>query len=92
MTTGGSAQTGLDRATQRLGADRLELAGTDFHARVNQAFEDLYQQDPQRIRKVVSDESKDATAAKIIRELVDLFPWMEEVLSGKSDKGLKEKA
>lgn len=92
MTTGGSAQTGLDRATQRLGADRLEMAGTDFHTRVNQAFEDLYQQDPQRIRKVVSDGSKDVTAAKILRELVDLFPWMEEVLAKRHVQGAEGKA
>ena len=78
MTTGGDAQFGLDRATQHKHADRLELVGVDFHERVNAAYFDLAERYPQRIRVVVSDESKADTARKVFSELADLFPWMDD--------------
>lgn len=76
MTTGGTAQTGLVRATHRGGADRLEQAGEEFHGRVNEAFAEIARRDPERIRTVVSDGRKSATAAAVFAELADLFPWM----------------
>lgn len=79
LVTGGTAKTGLARATHR-GADRLELAGEAFHARVNEAFVQIAREDPQRVRTVVSDKRKSQTSAAVFRQLQDLFPWMEQVV------------
>lgn len=76
LMTGGDARTGLARATHR-GADRLERAGEEFHARVNDAFLKIAHAHPDRIRVVVSDDRKSRTAAAVFAELADLFPWME---------------
>lgn len=78
MLTGGDAETGLDRATHHKHADRLEMAGTDFHERVSAGFLELAREEPGRIRLVVSDDSKPATARKVFDALADLFPWMAE--------------
>ena len=78
MLTGGDAELGLERATHDKHADRLEMAGTDFHERVNAGYLQLAQEDPGRIRVVVSDEGKAATARKVFAELADLFPWMAD--------------
>lgn len=75
-----SAAEGLERATRRFGADRLELAGLDFHERVNQAFVDIANEDPARMRIVDSRGRKSDTAKMIFAALADLFPWMDEVL------------
>lgn len=76
MMTGGDAEVGLDRATQHKHADRLEMAGTAFHERVNKGYLELANEHADRIRVVVSDESKAATARKVFNELSDLFEWM----------------
>lgn len=76
LVTGGSAETGLARATHRTGADRLELAGEEFHSQVNDAFLHIARDDPDRVRVVVSAGRKSATAASVFSELSDLFPWM----------------
>ena len=76
MLTGGDAELGLERATHDKHADRLEMAGTDFHERVNRGYLALAESDSERIRVVVSDEGKSETARKVFRELSDLFPWM----------------
>ena len=78
LVTGGSAQTGLARATHRTGADRLELAGEEFHSRVNEAFLQIARDDPERVRVVVSGGRKSSTAAAVFAELSDLFPWMAD--------------
>ena len=78
MLTGGDAEFGIERATQHKHADRLEMAGIDFHERVNRAFVAIAEKDPQRVRVVVSDEAKAATAAKVFASLADLFPWMAD--------------
>lgn len=78
MMTGGDAKVGLDRATQHKHADRLEMAGNEFHELVNGAFMKLAQTQPDRVRLVVSDGSKAATARKVFNELSDLFTWMED--------------
>ncbi len=75
-----SAAEGLERATRRFGADRLELAGLDFHERVNRAFVDIANEDPARMRIVDSRGRKSDTAKMIFAALADLFPWMDEVL------------
>jgi len=76
MMTGGSAEFGIERATQHKHADRLEMAGVDFHERVNAAFFELAESNPERMRLVISDDTKQATARKVFAELADLFPWM----------------
>ena len=78
MMTGGDAEVGLDRATHHKHADRLEMAGVDFHERVNEAFLKLVQAHPERVRLVVSDDTKAATARKVFDELCDLFEWMSD--------------
>ena len=79
LVTGGTAKTGLGRATHR-GADRLERAGEDFHERVNAGFLAIAAAEPARIRVVGSAARKSATSAAVFRELIDLFPWMAEVV------------
>lgn len=76
MITGGDAMLGIDRATQHKHADRLEMAGADFHERVNAAYLDLAEQHPERIRMVVSNDTKASTARKVFNELADLFEWL----------------
>lgn len=76
MLTGGDAEMGLGRATSHKHADRLEMAGMEFHERVNRGYLALAEEDPQRMRLVVSDEPKAATARKVFSQLADLFPWM----------------
>ena len=76
MMTGGDAELGLDRATQHKHADRLEMAGVEFHERVNEAYCKLAEAYPQRVRLVVSDGTKPVTARKVFSELADLFEWM----------------
>ncbi|RNL46951.1 dTMP kinase [Paraeggerthella hongkongensis] len=78
MATGGTARTGLARATHR-GADRLERAGEEFHARVNEAFMDIARRDPGRVRVVTSADRKSRTASAVFSQLKDLFPWMADV-------------
>ncbi|WP_199519288.1 dTMP kinase [Gordonibacter sp. 28C] len=80
MVTGGSAKTGLARATHRNGADRLELAGEEFHTRVNEGFLALARDHADRVRVVQSASKKSKTSARVFRELADLFPWMADVL------------
>lgn len=76
MVTGGDAEEGLNRATRHKHADRLEMAGTDFHERVNIGYDRLADEYGDRIRVVASNESKVETAQKVFAELGDLFPWM----------------
>ncbi|MBO4352860.1 MAG: dTMP kinase [Eggerthellaceae bacterium] len=78
MLTGHDAEFGIDRATRHKHADRLEMAGTEFHERVNQGYIELSERYPDRIRVVVSDDTKAATARKVFNELSDLFEWMAD--------------
>lgn len=77
LVTGGDARTGLVRATHRSGADRLEQAGEEFHARVNEAFLEIARRDPERVRVVTSADRKSRTARAVFAEIADLFPWMD---------------
>ena len=78
LLTGGDAEEGLLRATHDKHADRLEMAGVDFHERVNSGYVHLAADDPSRIRMVVSDAGKAATARKVFAELSGIFPWMAD--------------
>lgn len=75
LTSESTPEEGLERATHHGGADRLEQAGADFHARVNSAFMRIAADNPQRIRVVSSAGPKDATARAIFKELADVFGW-----------------
>ena len=77
MATNSAAES-LARATE-VGADRLELAGVDFHSRVNKAFVDIAQEEPQRVRTVHFQDKKEDTAKLVFSQLNDLFPWMKEL-------------
>lgn len=76
MTTGERAQVGLERATRHHEADRMELAGLEFHERVMEGFRSLAQSEGDRVRIVVSADRKSETSRMIFSELSDLFPWM----------------
>ena len=78
MTTGGPVELGLQRASHRAGADRLELAGVPFHERVIAGYMQLADDYPERIRVVVSDREKPETARRVFAALEDLFPWMAD--------------
>jgi len=75
MDTMQSEEEGLFRATHDLGADRMENAGLEFHARVNNAFRQLAQENRDRIRIVSSKGDKPHTAHAVFTALADLFGW-----------------
>ncbi|MBR2789523.1 MAG: dTMP kinase [Eggerthellaceae bacterium] len=81
MVSGLSAAAGLERATRREGADRLEAAGVDFHARVNAGFLEIARKNPGRVAVVESSHLRSETSAKVFEALSGLFPWMEECLA-----------
>lgn len=74
----GTADEGLDRAANRAQADRLELAGSDFHSRVAAGFLSIAEGEPERVRVIDSSGDRSTTSAMIFHELSDLFPWMAD--------------
>lgn len=62
LLTVDSTALGLKRATRRLGADRLELAGSEFHQHVNEGFKRIAADHPERVRTVSSGTTKSAAA------------------------------
>lgn len=80
LTANAGARQTLARATHRTGADRLEQAGVDFHARVNEAFLTIARENPDRIRVVESAGKRSETSQAVFGQLKDLFPWMSECL------------
>lgn len=83
-----TAQEGLTRATE-FGADRLEMAGLDFHARVNQAFLDIAAQEPHRVRTVHFAQRKAETAHRVFSQIVDVIPGLQEAIE--ADAGYFER-
>lgn len=77
LTTAASAEVGLQRATHHSDGegDRMERAGIDFHTRVNQAFHDIAQADPQRVRTVISADKKSDTARAVFVAVADVVGW-----------------
>ncbi|MDR1087735.1 MAG: dTMP kinase [Coriobacteriales bacterium] len=65
-------QTGLEKATQE-GADRLEAEGSGFHQKVHDGFEQLLRQYPERMIRVVCQESKRDTHELVFAAVADLF-------------------
>ena len=78
LTTESTPEEGLERATHHSGADRLEQAGVEFHARVNAGFKHLAAENTERIRVVSSASPKEETARKVFFELKDIFGWGED--------------
>lgn len=75
MCASDEASIGLRRATHIDGADRMERAGLEFHERVNRAFKEIAQDDPDRVRIVTSKCRKSLTARKIFFAVSDIFGW-----------------
>lgn len=69
-------ESGLSRAA-RDGADRLELAGDDFHARVHAGYLEIAAAS-ERVRLVQMRERRADTANAIFHELSDLFGDISE--------------
>ncbi len=80
MVSGLTPEESLERATRSHGADRLELAGVEFHTRVNQGFAQLAAQHPERVSVVESSHLRSETSCKVFEALLPLFPWMQECL------------
>lgn len=78
LSCGDLAHVGLGRATHHGSADRLELAGEDFHTKVNEGFQRIAKQNPQRIVAITSSQEKSQTARMIFEALSDIFPWMAD--------------
>lgn len=75
LETAAPASVGLERATHHGSADRMELAGLDFHTRVNRAFTDIAAADTRRVRVVLSAERKSDTARMVFTAVADLLGW-----------------
>ena len=75
ILTTGTAQNSLERATRGRDGDRMERAGVAFHERVNQAFRDIAEAHPDRVRTVVSQPTKAQTARLVFSAVADLFGW-----------------
>lgn len=54
------------RIEERGAADRLELAGADFHARVSDAFAHMPEIHPQRVVRIVTANDEDDTAMRVM--------------------------
>lgn len=80
LETASPASVGLERATHHGQADRMEQAGLDFHTRVNQAFHDIAQAEPERMRVIVSQEAKSATARLVFAAVADVVGWDPDAL------------
>ena len=71
-----TTEEGLTRATNE-GADRIERAGVDFHARVNAAFLAIARKEPERVRVVQFADSKAETAQRVFDRVKDLIPALD---------------
>lgn len=62
------------RIEERGQADRMELAGSAFHARVSRAFHELPATQPDRVVRVVAAESEDVTAQRVMEAVRERIP------------------
>ncbi|NEO62302.1 MAG: dTMP kinase [Moorea sp. SIO4G2] len=73
------AEIGLERARQRGTVDRMEQADLAFHRRVQQGFQELYQQNPDRIVRVDASYSEEEVHNSIQKILRERFKsWFQE--------------
>ena len=80
IETAARAEVGLERAMHGRDGDRIERAGVEFHEAVNQAFRDIAEANPDRVRTVVSQPTKAETAKLVFAAVADLFDWDSEDL------------
>ncbi len=78
LMTRTSVEDALGHIIEEEVPDRLELAGLDFHDRVRYGFDQLAEENPDRIIRVDAGGKRCDTAAAIFAALVDLFPWMDD--------------
>ncbi|NET83103.1 MAG: dTMP kinase [Moorea sp. SIO1F2] len=72
-------EIGLERARQRGTVDRMEQADLAFHRRVQQGFQELYQQNPDRIVRVDASYSEEEVHNSIQKILRERFKsWFQE--------------
>ncbi|MBD2098909.1 dTMP kinase [Trichocoleus sp. FACHB-591] len=75
------AELGLARMRQRGKADRMEQADLAFHQRVQQGFQALHQQYPERIVRIDASQSEQAVAHQIQQVLSQrLTQWYQPLL------------
>lgn len=67
-----------DRVSRRNDSDRLELAGEDFHTRVNSAFARIAEAEAERIHIVETSGKHSQTARQIFSVLSSMFPWLTD--------------
>lgn len=70
-------EVGLKRASSVSEPDRLERAGLAFHSRVQEGFEAIACEEPDRVRLVRADRAIVEVFADVLAELADLFPDLE---------------
>ena len=75
-----TVQEGLSRAGQVCAADRMELAGADFHQRVEAGFFACAKAQPQRIRVVFCQPKRSQTARLVFQCVEDLIPGLDRLL------------
>ncbi len=59
-------------------ADRMEMAGLQFQQDVYRAYEELAHSEPERIRIIDAQGTKDEVCARIVDELSDLVPELKQ--------------
>jgi dTMP kinase len=68
------SETGLARAQSRGGSEtRLEEQAIDFHHKVREAYHELSRNEPQRFRLIDGNNTPEAIAAKVWKELAPLL-------------------
>ncbi len=77
MSLGSDASVGLARAKEDHAADRLELAGLEFHRRVARGYAVLAAEEPERFRTVIASERRSDTARAVFEQVADLFPEVD---------------
>lgn len=66
------------RVDRREKADRLELAGDDFHSRVIDAFAEIAQASDGRMHIVETSGKHSATARAVLQALSPVMPWLSD--------------
>jgi len=74
-------EVGLKRARKRGSADRIEQADIEFHRRVQQGFQSLYQENPHRIVQVDANGSEEQVHLSIQKILRQRFSEWSSKLS-----------
>lgn len=75
IETNSSAEAGLQRAMHGRDGDRIERAGVEFHDKVLQAFREIAQASPDRVKTVALQSTKAQTATLVFSAVADLFGW-----------------